>query len=343
MFLPPLAPTFEAALRDVAAREPRFRLAAAERLAQLEPGREAEAVTALRTLSADPLGPIRQAAVTALGLLGATEVSELLHASFDDEHAEVRQAAVTAAAAVDDDRSWLIPLLDDPRPEMRYQAVRALATHEPERAAVLLPRLRDEDAGVASAAARALGDLAPHVPPTTRDELATAMARDDVAFAAAVSLAMLGDTRGEPVLVRALADRSLMLEAVEALAHVATPAALDALAAHGGRLFAPLVVRAAVGAALARRGDPRGPPVLARVLGAWRADGRDYAVHAVGELHLEALLPSLLRLARRLRGADPVTLIHSLRAFDRDDAREAIRLLTLRLGAAPPTPETTSV
>ncbi len=341
MFLPPLAPTFEAALRDIAARDPRFRLAAAERLAQPDPGREAEAVEALRTLTRDSLGPIRQAAVTALGLLGATGVSELIHACFDDEHAEVRQAAVTAAAALDDERSWLVPLLDDPRPEMRYQAVRALATHEPERAPDLEPRLHDGDARVASAAARALGELAPDVPSAARDDLTGALGRPEVAFAAAVALAQLGDARGEPVLVRALADRLLALEAVEALARVASPAALDALAAHGGRLFAPLIVRAAIGAALARRGDRRGESVLARVLDAWRADGRDYAVHAVGELHLEALLPSLLRLARRLRGADPVTLVHSLRAFDRDDAREALRLLTQRFGAALTAPETT--
>lgn len=342
MFLPPLAPTFEAALRDVAARDPRFRLAAAERLAQPDEGREADAVAALRTLLGDPLGPVRQAAVTALGLVGDASVCDLLRARFDDEHAEVRQSAVTAVAVLDTDRTWLGALLEDPRPEMRYQAVRALAAHEPSQAGELLPRLEDDDPRVASGAARALGELASHAPAASRDALAKALDREDVTFAAAVALAELDDPRGEATLVRALSDRNQVLEAVEALARVASPAALDALAAHGRRLFAPLIVRAAIGAALARRGDRRGESVLARVLDAWRADGRDYAVHAVGELRLEALLPALLRLARRLRGADPVTLARSLRAFDRDDAREAVRLLTQRFGAALKAPETTS-
>lgn len=334
MFLPPLAPTFAAALRDVHARDPRFRLAAAERLASPDAGRVDEALTALRVLVDDPLGPVRQAAVTALGFLGDASSSELLHARFDDEHAEVRQAAITAAALVDSDRTWLVPLLADPRPEVRFQATRALAAHEPTRAASLLPLLDDEDVRVASAAARALGELGSNAPPETTTELARALSRADVAFAAAVALADHDDARGEAVLVRALADRTLVLEAIEALARIASPAALDALAAHGARVFAPLLVRAAAGAALARRGDPRGEPVLARVLDAWRSDGRDYAVHAVGELRLERLLPLLLRLARRLRGADPVTLARSLRAFDRDDARDALALLTRRFGAA---------
>lgn len=334
MFLPPLAPTFDAALRDVHARDPRFRLAAAERLASPDEGRRDDAAAALRTLVGDPLGPIRQAAVTALGHLGDADSSELLHACFDDEHVDVRQAAVTAAALVDRDRAWLLPLLADPRPELRFQAVRAIAAHEPSLAPTLLPLLDDHEPRVASSAARALGELASTAPSGTTDALVRALDRADVAFAAAVALADHDDPRGEAVLVRALPERSLVLEAIEALGDIAGPAARDALAAHGARVFAPLLVRAAAGAALARRGDPRGEPVLARVLDAWRSDGRDYAVHAVGELRLERLLPLLLRLARRLRGADPVTLACSLRAFDRDDARDALALLTRRFGAS---------
>ncbi|MBX3252084.1 MAG: HEAT repeat domain-containing protein [Myxococcales bacterium] len=393
MFLPPLAPTFDAALRDAASQNAKFRLAAAERLADAPSGREDEAKAALRRLADDPLGPIRQAAVTGLGALGDADASALLHARFDDGHVEVRQAAVTAASRVDADVTWLLDLLDDPRPELRYQAIRGLVERLPTHAPRLVARLKDEDDRVASAAARALAELLadPEVEPmlpspnarpdrparahdatrdgatrdgatrdgatrdgatrdgATRDDaarddaarsevldaLAEASEREGVAFAAAVALALLGDPRGEPALIRALDERATVLEAVEALGEIAGPAGVQALRALASRRMLPLLLRAAVGAALARRGEADGATELAKVLEAWRADGRDYAVHAAGVLRLEALVPTLVGLSQRLRGADPVTLAHTLRVFaDREDARVALDRLSARFGEA---------
>ena len=57
--IPPLAPTFDAALRDVRAQQPRFRGAAAVRLAEPPDERRDEAVQGLLTLAKDhPSGEV---------------------------------------------------------------------------------------------------------------------------------------------------------------------------------------------------------------------------------------------------------------------------------------------
>ena len=48
------------------------------------------------------------------------------------------------------------------------------------------------------------------------------------------------------------------------------------------------------------------------VLGAWRADGRTYAVTAIGELGLHELAPEVIALIDRPRGADPVAVAECL-------------------------------
>lgn len=345
MFLPPLAPTLDAAVRDARAKNPRFRLAAAERLSDAPPDRADEAAEALRVLLDDELGPIRAAAARALGELGAASAREALTAALDDPHVEVREAALAAAARLDPEPTWLEARLTDPRPELRFEAVVALAEHLPARAVEALPAcLEDDDAAVRAAAARSLGVLGAETDPgarddeTTRDALA---ARLDDAHAvraeAALALARLGDRRARPVLARLVGDRAsgrpYAIEAAEALGSLEpTPETVEALADVAERFFTPLLVRAAVGAALARLGDPRGEVALERVLRARRADGRDYAVRAAGELRLAGLLPALARLARRLRGADPRVLAGALERFaDDETARRARALLQPRL------------
>ena len=70
-------------------------------------------------------------------------------------------------------------------------------------------------------------------------------------------------------------------------------AAREPLAATAGRLFTPLLTKAAAGAALIRLGDPRGEDALRAVLRAFRPDGRPYAVLQVMQLKLAALRPEL--------------------------------------------------
>ena len=80
-----------------------------------------------------------------------------------------------------------------------------------------------------------------------------------------------------------------------------------------------------------------GVAALDRVLRAWRADGRDYAVHAAGELGLADLVPALARLVRRLRGADPGVLAAALEALaeESEPAREALERLRRRFRFEP--------
>ena len=333
MLIPPLPPSFDAALRDVEARNAKFRFSAARALAMAPEGRESEACQGLIALANDALGPIRAEALASLETLGSGGLA-VAKRRMDDEHLAVRQAALRTAAALDPEAlRWLPGLMEDARPEMRGQALLVVAELAGSEIALPVVRagLADEDPGVRGAASVAAGELGLG---ELDDALAELLAdRGDVAFAAACALAEMGDGRGEPVLIAALRDRDADLDAAEALGEVASDEGLEALAETARRPFANLLLRAAAGAALARRGDVRGEPALGRVLDAWRADGRDYAVHAVGELEIDGLVPTLVRLARRLRGADPVVLARALERFSdrREDALGALGLLRERV------------
>ncbi len=336
MFLPPLPPTFDAALRDASSSTDRFRAAAAERLGDCPPGREEEARAALRHLADDRLGPIRELAIDSLAKVGTEADLEFIRARFDDPHVAVRQAAARTAADLDPNPGWLEDLLADERPEMRFQAIRGLGERQPEVAALRLPALLDDpEPQVARAAALTLGDLGVH---DATDALAQSLSRPEVAQAAALALASLGDGRGEPILIAGLRDRGFVLEAVMALGNVASERGRAALAALAAGFFTPLLVRAAAGKALAQLGDRRGEEALGAVLRAWRADGRDYAVSAVGELRLTRLVPAITPLARRLRGTDPKVLADALQRLATIDAHAQRALVELRRRFGDPDP-----
>src|SRR5438552_12152887 len=118
--LPPLPPTFEAALRDVRARGPEARAAAAERLAQPEPGRGQEALDGLLSLVADPSVGVRANAVRALKELGDLGAMEALLERLDDSDALVRELSVIAIAALGGRRAEaaLLRALRSPHPEV---------------------------------------------------------------------------------------------------------------------------------------------------------------------------------------------------------------------------------
>lgn len=333
VFLPPLTPTLDAALRDSSSRDPKFRAASAQRLQDPPSERAAEARAALVRLVDDPLGPIRELALDGLAHLGTEAELELVRSRTDDGHEAVRRAAVRASHGIRDDVAWLESLLDDPRPEIRYELPGCMAASEHACEPILIRMLDDEDDDVAGEAARALGERG-----EGRDALEAALRRGPVALHAAIALAEQDDAAGETILVAALRDPSWRFIAVEALGRCATRAGCDALAALGERTLIPLILKAAAGAALARREDPRGEPLLGKVLRAWRADGRDYAVHAAGELALVGLIPLLERLARRLRGADPSVLgqaLQRLAPLD-ENAGRALALLQRRHPLATP-------
>ncbi len=308
MFLPPLTPTFDAALRDATSGDPKFRAAAAHRLIDAPTGREDEARAALIRLVDDRLGPIRELALDGLALLGQDENLELVRSRLDDGHEAVRRAAVRASHGIRDDGPWLASLVDDERPEIRFELPGCMASSAHDCADALTKLLEDEHSDVANEAARALGERGEGL-----DALRAALQRPEVALVAAIALADHDDPTGEPALIAALRDPNWRFIAVEALGHCATESGRNALAALGERTLIPLILKAATGAALARRNDPRGEPILGKVLKAWRADGRDYAVAAAGELHLVGLVPLLDRLVKRLRGADPGVLGEALK------------------------------
>lgn len=338
MFLTPLPPNFEAALRDAEAKDPKFRLAAAKALAsaaEQEEDRVPEAELALTRLADDAYGPVRAAALDSLGYL-CTGLPVLLD-HIADEHIEARQAAIAGAAGFDPNAvDWLSELAKDEAPDVRFEALHALANHAPSHALdAALAALEDENEDVRASATRILARVLTHRDPDGRADTIDAIAKrldDDwngVRRSAAVALAELNDARGEAILVEALEDKNWRLDATEALGHIASPAARDALAMRASSFFGSLLIRAAAGAALARRGDRRGVDALRRVLRAWRADGRDYAVHAAGELRLVDLVPDLAALTRRLRGADPHVLGEALHQLAEESADAAAALAQL--------------
>jgi len=345
-WFPQAAPTFQAALRDLDARFPESRAAAARRLADLadadEPALLAEALPRIRTLATDdPSALVRGACLEALGLLGdpGTDGPLLERRARDEPEPTAAEEAVLARARLGgpDVPEFLVALLvpsdadgdDGPAPdEVRFQAATALPAVSPARSLEVLPALlEDEREIIRGAAARALaaageGDVVG--PDGTRRAASALHRRFEVESAPAVrrdlafALAELGDPQGTPELIDALmtGDPATAIDAAEALGALGADEAREALARQAQRMFGNLLVRAAAAAALAQLDDPRGTDALRTVLTARRPDGRTYAVRAAGRLGLRALRPELEDLAERPRGADPDAVADALRRLD---------------------------
>ncbi|MCG8554777.1 MAG: HEAT repeat domain-containing protein [Proteobacteria bacterium] len=166
--LPPLEPTYSAALRDVNATGVEARVAAAQRLARPDAGDDKRAVEGLLKLAADADPRVRCAAIVSLARLDDTDLVReqgmcTVLARFEDADPHVRELAVIAAAQVAGASSFeaLRRALGSPHPEVRFQAAAGIAEVAPsETLAELPPLLRDGDAEVRANAARALGSLA---------------------------------------------------------------------------------------------------------------------------------------------------------------------------------------
>ena len=331
---PPLRPNFDAALRDVRAKDPTLRAAAAERLGDAPAYRVEEARAALRAMLEDRSGAVRAQAMASLARTKDATALDAILARFEDGDPTVRQVALIAAAELGD-RAALPALkeaLASDRPEVRFQAVASIALLAPDEAAEALSgRVDDPDTEVRAHLADALGALED---PRAAETLA-ALLDDDaphVARGAAIGLARLGDARGVPQLIVALDDRDRCLEAAWALGELKAAEAREPLARLAGSFLKPLAFKAAAAAALVRLGDERGVPALRGVLGALRWDARSYAVQLVGELRATELAPELAALARRPRGTDPVVLAEALAklAPESEAAYAGLRTLALR-------------
>jgi len=319
--LPPLRPNFDAAVRDVSAKNAAMRIQAAERLGDATDEERERAIGALRLMLADRDARVRAAAAEACGRLRSHELVETLIALTDDADPLVREVTVVGlgriggAAAMTAVRN----ALNSEHPETRFQAALSYVELCPNDSEPLQPLTSDEDPMVRVNVTQALA--------LCDDPLSTALLAQclqdhnpQVRQRAAIELANRRDDRGFQDVVAALQQGELVLDAIDALGILGNRQAADPIAAHTTGLLRSLPVKAAAGGALARLGDPRGVALLRDVLTAWRSDGRNLAVEIVGDLKLNELLPELAQLAHAPRGTDPLTLANALSALDRGNA-----------------------
>jgi HEAT repeat protein len=303
--IPPLAPTFEAALRDVRAQQPRFRSAAAARLGDPPPERSDDAVQGLLVLAKDGIGMVREAAYESLGMLGAVEGLSTVLTGFEDEHPGARQAAVLAAGRIapEEGADAIAALLDDPRPEMRFSAIWTLSYLGAGHSNRIADGLHDDDDEVRLLAVQCLGELGSTDNADAFSDLLQDPS-DAVRFTAATALAALGDARGAPALRAALTRPDRAFAAANGLGDLADRDSLEALKGLARHRWRSPILRAAAAQALVRLGDAEGTEVIRKILRSWRIEARQYAVQLVGELELTSLLPDLARALRRSRNTE---------------------------------------
>ncbi len=316
--IPPLPPTFDAALRDVTAKGDRFRAAAARALGNPPDERIDEARVGLMTLATDEHVFVRLEAVGALDAIGqrGADVFEVLEAQLDDPHPTVRQAALVGLTHTDQARARAFVLRAVQGDDEALKLAAALALREYDDPEPLRSLLRDGTPEVRMVAAQSLGDLADNKE-TLAPLVPLLLDLDrDARFAAAVALGQAGDERATKVLVSGLEQRDQRFAAVTALGFTGADEAREPLAKIAESFLAPLVTKAAASASLVRLGDPRGVPGLRAVLGAWRSDGRAFAVELAGELRVDELLPELRALRSRPRGVAAETIEIAIAAIE---------------------------
>lgn len=334
LLLPARTPTFDAALRDARSDQLRTRTAAAMRLATPPEERVDEASRALERLADDPEPSVRELALESLGFLGDPDSLDIILARIEDQVPGVREAAIIAASRHDDPRvdEMLDRALESDDPEVRYQAIRSFADrHEPDAVWKRLSQFFDDtDPEIRAQAAFAMGRGEVQ---KAKDRLVSLL--DDEATPskeAALALAELGDDRGAAVLRATLKDPERAIAAALALGRVRDKGAAEQLAKIAFRPFTSLHFRAAAAAALTDLDDARGIDALRRVLGARRADGRGFAAELIAEREITDLVPEIVALVDRPRGADPVVLVRALGALSQssDAARTALAALAER-------------
>ncbi len=211
--------TLEAILRDLASRDHRVRVEAAQYATTVvgddEGDVRAKVVAGLIAALADDHDAVRSAVAIALADMQAIEALPGLLLAADDESAMVRQMAITALGELGDPRARerVSRALRDPRPEVRFQAMVAFpriargAGEDDEIWTALGLGIEDDDAFVRSHAAEACAELADgeKLPAHVADRLAR-RARDaeetlDVRVASAIALGESRDERAAETLL----------------------------------------------------------------------------------------------------------------------------------------------
>lgn len=284
MFGPtPLPRTFEASLRDLESPEARVRASAFADLARYEfddEPRRSRALAAIeRGLLRDEDVRVRAAAVECAAEWRAAELVPGLLMAVEDDFPFVGELAVRTLGELGDARAIpkLRRLLDDERPELRFQAMGAWCklphAGEDERYGPLLDRMKVEtNRKVLLMALRVFDERAEHetfdaVASRLEGALRAALEHPETALLAALVLAKRGDAEGRRVVVTRLHARPLPgsvpseddREAVLLAGRRRWSEAVPALArrAHGiGRFLADTCATEAL-VALAALGDTR--------------------------------------------------------------------------------------
>lgn len=288
--------TFEAALRDLTAKSPRARAFAAHALGDVsDPTEKHRAVEALMLALEDDRPEVRAEACSSLGDLGDASAAPGLIKRLADGSPPVRQNAAIALGSLRAEAGFepLAQALREGPADLRFQAATSLAEIDPRRAFdALLAALSDKDPQVASSAALALGVI----PGRLEDPALAARAKTSLVehldhgdpstrFDVAYALADLGDPAGRPVLSRSLGDAERAWDAVTALANLGSDADLDELAAALSDRSVPTEATVlAAGRVLVKRASEPAKRVLLAALEARKTHVRGLAVEQLTEV-----------------------------------------------------------
>lgn len=316
MWLPPPLPrTFDACVRDLRSTKAETRASAASDIVRHASGddedKRTEAIGLLEKALADEAPRVRSAAAVALSDLGAKEARKGLLARLEDDDEHVRQMAIVALGEIGASDSATVARLEraqkDRRPEMRYQAVIALAKllEGSDRVGAILRASSDEDMNVRYIAMRLAeeglavgtdgeGDVDGRL--VTRGKALLEDEADDVVIAAAIFLAKAGEARGREIVLdvvhgRRRAQPEDEREAVELTGTVGLREAIPELRRRAFGVLRHLRDRCSFHAliALARLGDERAIDAIRDDLGSRRRPVREAAVVAAGRAGLHAL------------------------------------------------------
>ena len=298
------------------------RSAAAEALGHIG---QNDAIFPLMDALHDPCSFVRRAAAIALGQMQAKEAQGALLNALDDGNFYVRRAAINAIGklGISDMSAVLLPLLDTPDQRIRRTVLIALRRLNAQEAApqmiemlkTYLSAPNQRDLPVVKTLVVALGDLQP---PDAIQILADVVRGYVGARSlAANAIGEIGGLEGGPVLVEALADKSINLElaALKSLGRIkyqaALPAVREFLTSPDPRLrrTAALTVgnlqdTMAIPTLLAMAYDDSSPLV------------RPAAIEALGALGDKALIPQLLPLVDDTNAYLRAALAHTLSALD---------------------------
>ena len=252
--------TFEAALRDLEAKNDKARARAAHALGDVvSPDERKRAVPALIKVLEDRRPEVRTEAALSLGDLETEAAVEPLVARFEDDVPAVRQAAVIALGRLGFSSSFgaVAKVLSKGPPDLRFQAATSLVEIDQDRARKpLLAALDDGDGEVIGAVALALGAIGES---SAADRLAGLLedwTRPATRFDIAYALADLGDPRGIAVLGEFVDHKDLAWDAVEALEKIAravpdeAETAADPLVHIAAQRFAPPRIKLRAAAAI---------------------------------------------------------------------------------------------